>query len=950
MSAPESRDRAALEPVDLSIFVMPTSWDPAALTQTLRSAELFIRSSGLKAECVLVEFIQDGVNVSNFHDQDIPGLPDVVLQYIDQADFGYVVEYGTSTRALRRVIKCARGEHVCFLREGDRIGYRVAAPTRIDAADISIGVTVANADSLAALQRLGATHGAGEGLAALAALIGSYDGAVIVRRDLLAGRLARTNVICQRSYATAINQIAVEAMLGEAVSVRICEQVSVAPDAKNLRSFLDAAKALPPETWKTLIETAGAYVETDGRRILTWLLQSMMSKVFGNAGAALSINDAMGHRVPWLPAFNVAAFSRAVDWCATQAARLAAIEDGVARHPGARSAIELRQPRRDVKVSIVSSAFRGQALIFSFVENLVSQSVFHESEIVLVSPQHNLAQQLVVDAFSFCFPGIRPINLDRDPGLYECWNLAIRESKGTFLTNANIDDRRHHRHLEKVVSALEKTGADVGSAAMAVTKSAHEISDFAQFNVGQALEPRWEVWYTNRDAEIERKSQADFFVLDRHGNVQQCMNFPHCMPIWRRTVHDVVGYFDERTNGTYSDFALWLEGAAKGVTFVHLSAALGLYLIDENSHNRSNSNEHQWEAIVRKHLPKGAQITASTHVANKAGAAPKTRVQPVPQLNFGQQFGQNFGRHRSGWTYAISQLKPFHDESAPVLCETFLEKKFVWGGDYGDAGGPDPIPYSKDWVGFIHVPPQVPRWFQFEQSNEQLFRTKLWKKSEPHCRGLFCLTDYHKRYLEALLKPRFPISVLSHPTEIPDAKFSVERYRENPKKRVIQVGWWLRKLNAISVIDTPGHTPTLLGKSDWTKNLLSYAERRYYDLLAKPSVDVIDFVDNDAYDKLLAENLIFIDFYDTCANNAVIECMARRTPLIVCRHPAAEEYLGKSYPLYYDHYEDIPRIVSDSGRIKAAVEALGEASVQRLIDPEVFKKGFLESEVVRALS
>ena len=28
------------------------------------------------------------------------------------------------------------------------------------------------------------------------------------------------------------------------------------------------------------------------------------------------------------------------------------------------------------------------------------------------------------------------------------------------------------------------------------------------------------------------------------------------------------------------------------------------------------------------------------------------------------------------------------------------------------------------------------------------------------------------------------------------------------------------------------------------------------------------------------------------ANNAVIECIARGTPILVCRHPSVEEYLG----------------------------------------------------------
>ena len=42
----------------------------------------------------------------------------------------------------------------------------------------------------------------------------------------------------------------------------------------------------------------------------------------------------------------------------------------------------------------------------------------------------------------------------------------------------------------------------------------------------------------------------------------------------------------------------------------------------------------------------------------------------------------------------------------------------------------------------------------------------------------------------------------------------------------------------------------------------------------------------------------------TFANNAVVECIVRNTPLVVNRLPALEEYLGKDYPLFFDRIED----------------------------------------------
>ena len=66
------------------------------------------------------------------------------------------------------------------------------------------------------------------------------------------------------------------------------------------------------------------------------------------------------------------------------------------------------------------------------------------------------------------------------------------------------------------------------------------------------------------------------------------------------------------------------------------------------------------------------------------------------------------------------------------------------------------------------------------------------------------------------------------------------------------------------------------------------------------SVKFIDHLDNNDYDVLLSQNIVFLDLYDTSANNAVIECIARGTPLLINRHPATIEYLGEKYPFYFD--------------------------------------------------
>ena len=65
-----------------------------------------------------------------------------------------------------------------------------------------------------------------------------------------------------------------------------------------------------------------------------------------------------------------------------------------------------------------------------------------------------------------------------------------------------------------------------------------------------------------------------------------------------------------------------------------------------------------------------------------------------------------------------------------------------------------------------------------------------------------------------------------------------------------------------------------------------------------------DQISNADYDRLLSENIVFVELHDANANNAIIECIARATPLLINPLPAVVEYLGRDYPLYYSSLEE----------------------------------------------
>ena len=78
---------------------------------------------------------------------------------------------------------------------------------------------------------------------------------------------------------------------------------------------------------------------------------------------------------------------------------------------------------------------------------------------------------------------------------------------------------------------------------------------------------------------------------------------------------------------------------------------------------------------------------------------------------------------------------------------------------------------------------------------------------------------------------------------------------------------------------------------------------------------VLDWIEHSDYDELLTSGVVFLDLYDSSANNAVIECIARNTPLLVNRLPAVVEYCGEDYPLYFDDLDHASRLLCDTDKI-----------------------------------
>ena len=102
----------------------------------------------------------------------------------------------------------------------------------------------------------------------------------------------------------------------------------------------------------------------------------------------------------------------------------------------------------------------------------------------------------------------------------------------------------------------------------------------------------------------------------------------------------------------------------------------------------------------------------------------------------------------------------------------------------------------------------------------------------------------------------------------------------------------------------------------YIEGLVNHVSKLYND------VKIIKYLENNNYDKLLSENIVFINLINVSACNTLIECVIRNTPIIINRLEGVEEILGTDYPLFYDNLVEASEIITDINRLKKGYEYL----------------------------
>jgi len=294
-----------------------------------------------------------------------------------------------------------------------------------------------------------------------------------------------------------------------------------------------------------------------------------------------------------------------------------------------------------------------------------------------------------------------------------------------------------------------------------------------------------------------------------------------------------------------------------------------------------------------------------------------------------------WSHHRSGWKDVISAILE-KSRINNVHFEGWLDGIFSFNKSI-----------QKPWVGFFHCVPEHPNFGKYSKIKglSEILHGDSWKKSAPYCRGIFVLSEYLESYLKTF-NFNFPIVCLKHPVSDCDIKFDFNLFKDD--KKIVMVGQWLRKFESMYYLDV-GYNKCLL-KTGHT------SEQEDLNIMIKKlgskynGVQILDRKTDEDYDKMLQSSIVFLDLYDVAANNTILDCIVRNTPVLVNKLVGAIDYLGEDYPFYFSDLKEAAHKAQDLDLIFKTNLYLKYLPIKEKLTMKYFIDSFKDSVIYKKLN
>jgi glycosyltransferase involved in cell wall biosynthesis len=195
--------------------------------------------------------------------------------------------------------------------------------------------------------------------------------------------------------------------------------------------------------------------------------------------------------------------------------------------------------------AVICSLYKVEEYLDTFLSNIRSQEYFHAVEFCFILCAGDEFEIAKLKKFTDDHSNCKLIVEQERIGIYKAWNLGVQHTSAPVITNWNADDSRRPDSLRRQIQTLNR----------------YSFIDVVYQDLYVTLEPKlpWSIL-----EKVGRKTKLPSVSV---GGLLQGYNAPHNAPMWRRSLHDEIGYFDEKYHSS-GDYEFWLRAAMANKLFL----------------------------------------------------------------------------------------------------------------------------------------------------------------------------------------------------------------------------------------------------------------------------------------------------------------------------------------------------------------------------------------------
>lgn len=243
-------------------------------------------------------------------------------------------------------------------------------------------------------------------------------------------------------------------------------------------------------------------------------------------------------------------------------------------------------------ISVIVSSYCAEAFMRECLDDLANQTMVARMEVIVVDAASPERERDIVFEFQQGHPGHPQITYVRTPsriGVYAAWNLALRLARGRYVTPFSTNDRLSPDAYERLADALD------GHRDVALVYGDTYLTDRPHESFDRHHRTGTWQWPEYSYSQLRRG----------------CCVGPH--PMWRRAVHDTVGYFDE-SYVALGDQDFWIRLGAQH-RLLHIPVVTGLYWRSpEGLSNRADIAEPEERRLRSTYLPSTETVHPTAEV------------------------------------------------------------------------------------------------------------------------------------------------------------------------------------------------------------------------------------------------------------------------------------------------------------------------------------------------